>query len=284
MQGTGRIVGQVTEPHGGPNPSPWPFVRGEIYGEIGGPGRIEFITDEDGRFAVENAPVGRVTVGISYMATADMGGYHSREAHVVEGQETQVLFTPPPGTPDVPLEFVVGDGSEDHRLAGLGLRKSRPAKKDDSTSWEEPHLAIELLPPADVPAAIPPTVRCRLERPGATPCTIQGVPKGHYRLQATAWFVVYSTRSRTSPFSGGKLKSPARPPRPADPDPPQPSFAHRDDRAGRCKDQRVCGFPESKATSAIGKRLLRRLGLPLLAGRQVHGLGTRSRPWLGSGG
>ena len=207
MQGAGRIVGQVTEPHGGPNPSPWPFVRGEIYGEnySGGPGHIEFITDEDGRFAVENAPVGRVTVGISYMATADMGGYHSREAHVVEGQETQVLFTPPPGTPDVPLEFVVGDGSEAHRLAGLGLRESRPANKDDSSSREEPCLAIELLPPEGIPAAIPPTATCRLERPGATPCTIRGVPKGHYRLQVTAWFVVHSETKPNEPVFGREL-------------------------------------------------------------------------------
>lgn len=208
MQGAGRIVGQVTEPHGGPNPSPWPFVRGEIYGEnySGGPGHIEFITDEDGRFAVENAPVGRVTVSISYMATADMGGWHSREAYVVEGQETQVLFTPPPGTPDVPLEFVVGDGSEAHRLAGLGLRESPPTNKDDSSPGEEPDLAIALLPPADIPAAIPPAVTCRLERPGVTPCTIPGVPKGPYRLQVTAWFVVYSETKPNEPVFGRELE------------------------------------------------------------------------------
>ncbi|MBM4094170.1 MAG: hypothetical protein FJ276_32905, partial [Planctomycetes bacterium] len=208
MQGTGRIVGQVTEPGDDPNPSPWPFVRGEIYGETdsGGPGRIEFITDEDGRFAVEDAPVGRVTVGISYMATADMGGYHLREAHVVEGRETQVLFTPPPGTPDVPLEFVVGDGSEAHRLAGLGLRESRPANEDDSSSWEEPHLAIGLLPLADVPAGIPPTVRCRLERPGVTPCTIRVVAKGHRRLHVAAWFVVYSETKPNEPVFRRELE------------------------------------------------------------------------------
>lgn len=208
MQGTGRIVGQVTEPYGGPNPSPWPFVRGEIYGEnySGGPGHIEFITDEDGRFAVENAPLGRVTVSISYMATADMGSWHSREAYVVEGQETQVLFTPPPGTPDVPLEFVVGDGSEAHRLAGLGLRESRPANKDDSSSREEPCLAIELLPPEGIPAAIPPTATCRLERPGVPPCTIRGVPKGHYRLQVTAWFVVHSETKPNEPVFRRELE------------------------------------------------------------------------------
>lgn len=195
MQGTGRVVGQVTEPDDGPSPAPWPFVRGEIYGETysGGPGRIEFITDEDGRFAVEDAPVGRVTVGVSYMATADMGGYHSREAQVVEGRETQVFFTPPPGTPDVPLEFVVGDGSEVHRLAGLGLRESRPMNKEDSAWEQDTHLAVELLPPEDTAAAIPPTPTCLLERPGVTPCTIRGVPKGQYRLQVAAWLYVYST-------------------------------------------------------------------------------------------
>ena len=65
---------------------------------------------------------GRVSVAFPYMATADVGGLHSREVQVVEGRESQVWFAPPPGTPDVPVEFVVGDGSEAHRLAGLGLR------------------------------------------------------------------------------------------------------------------------------------------------------------------
>jgi hypothetical protein len=30
LLGTGRIVGQVTEPDDGPSPSPWPFVRGPL--------------------------------------------------------------------------------------------------------------------------------------------------------------------------------------------------------------------------------------------------------------
>ncbi|MCY2993318.1 MAG: carboxypeptidase regulatory-like domain-containing protein [Planctomycetota bacterium] len=191
VRGTGRLVGQVTQPSDETGHPPWPFVRGAITSP-GVPGRVEFITDEDGRFTVEEAPVGRVTVGISYMATADMGASHSREVQVVEGRETRVWFAPPPGTPDVPLEFVVGDGSERHRLAGLGLRESRPANKEDSSYGEDTHVNIELLPPEGTAAAIPSTPTCLLERPGVTPCTIRGVPKGRYRLQVAAWLNAYS--------------------------------------------------------------------------------------------
>jgi len=192
LRGTGRIVGQVTEPDDGPSPSPWPFVRGQIYCWPV-PGQAEFITDEDGRFTVEDAPVGRVRVAISYMATADMGGCHSREAQVVEGRETQLWFAPPPGAPDVPLEFVVGDGSDAHRLAGLGLRESRPKPQDDSLLGEDTHVDIELLPPKDAAAAIPRTPSCLLEHPGVTTCTIRAVPKGRYCLRVAPWLNAYST-------------------------------------------------------------------------------------------
>ena len=186
VRGTGRIVGRASAPYDETDRAPWPFVRGEII-PADVPGRIEFITDEDGRFTVQDAPVGRVNVAFHYMISADVGGLHSRKVQVVEGRESQVWFAPPPGTPDVPLEFIVGDGSEAHRLAGLGLRKSRPAEKDDSSPWEDPHLGIEITPPEDVSAAIPPTTTCRIERPGVTPLTVRGIPKGHCRLHVTAY-------------------------------------------------------------------------------------------------
>jgi hypothetical protein len=53
---------------------------------------IEFKTDEQGRFHLDNVPVGEVAVNIPYWATADILDAYTKIATVREGQVTEVSF------------------------------------------------------------------------------------------------------------------------------------------------------------------------------------------------
>jgi hypothetical protein len=59
---------------------------------------IEFKTDEQGRFRLDNVPVGNVAVNIPYWQTPELLKSHTRTATVREGNVTEVRFFDPSGT------------------------------------------------------------------------------------------------------------------------------------------------------------------------------------------
>jgi hypothetical protein len=98
LRGTGTIVGQIFSPEKSQvKPA---YARGEIYFQIGGEAEsnremIPFTADANGKFRVENVPVGNVSVHLPFMATADIRDAVVREASVVEDKTTEVKFFEP---------------------------------------------------------------------------------------------------------------------------------------------------------------------------------------------
>jgi hypothetical protein len=118
-EGTGRIVGQAgakwSSTSGWIHYASWGRYIGET-DPHGGPGRFHdigfsFSTDKGGRFSVDGVPAGLLTVGFTY-APFDVVYEDHRAVQVVEGQATEVRFFDTSGDWDLPLEIVIGDGSE----------------------------------------------------------------------------------------------------------------------------------------------------------------------------
>ena len=225
MRGTGRILGQVTEPDDGPSPGPWPFVRGESTPRTP-PARLNSSPTKTGdspsRMRRWASPRGYQLHGYGGHGGLPLAGSTGRGR---PGNPGPVYPTTRNAGRTVGVRR--GDGSESHRLAGLGLRESRPAPPEDSFLGADAHLDIQLLPPEDAAAAIPPTPMCLIERPGVHPGDYYcGVPPGRYRFKLAPWLTFYSTS--TEPLLRVGLRGHRRDyPRPADPHPPQSGFARR---------------------------------------------------------
>jgi hypothetical protein len=104
---------------------------------------IEFKTDEQGRFRLDNVPVGNVAVNIPYQLTADMFDAYVRLATVREGSVTEVRFFDTSGTWELACQFVIGDGSQAHFACGTGIGAKR---KVANVTTRRPMFRIELLP------------------------------------------------------------------------------------------------------------------------------------------
>jgi hypothetical protein len=98
FRGTGTVVGQIfssEKSHVKPA-----YARGEIYFQIGDEAEsnrdmIPFTADANGKFRVENVPVGNISVHLPFMATADVRNAVVRDASVFEGKTTEVKFIEP---------------------------------------------------------------------------------------------------------------------------------------------------------------------------------------------
>jgi hypothetical protein len=95
--GRGTIVGILNGPG---KPGPLAFAEGHVsFSDNAGRSNadefahlkpIPFTTDENGRFRVDNVPIGEVSVNIPFHATADIISAHTWNARVFEGQTTKV--------------------------------------------------------------------------------------------------------------------------------------------------------------------------------------------------
>jgi hypothetical protein len=102
--GRGTIEGIVNNPK---KTGRWAFAEGHVsFSDNSGRSNadefahlnpIPFKTDENGRFRLDNVPVGDVSVDIPFHATADIISSHTQKARVLEGQTTEVRFFDPLG-------------------------------------------------------------------------------------------------------------------------------------------------------------------------------------------
>jgi hypothetical protein len=103
VAGRGTLVGTIFHPD--QKGRPWAFASGNItFADSAGRHGdsfsqefdhlkpIEFKTDEQGRFRVDNVPTGAVAVNIPYRISADMGAAYTRLARVSAGKATEVRF------------------------------------------------------------------------------------------------------------------------------------------------------------------------------------------------
>lgn len=79
-----------------------------------------FRTDEQGRFRIDNVPIGRVRVSLPRWVSADMIMSDTLVAGVSEGENTEVEFFGPSRREKVRCHVIVGDDTEVHRKSGLG--------------------------------------------------------------------------------------------------------------------------------------------------------------------
>jgi len=205
VRGTGRIVGRAwksTNWGGGV----WARAVGSV-DPSGADHSISFETDEDGRFAVDGVAAGRCSISFSFNHSSDVRDAFTRVAEVVEGQSTEVRFFDPGGDWSLPLEFIVGDGSQAQFRNGAGLvpKKRAAAKPPDATklkgpaaieAWlgfrggdyvRQPMLFVELLARPGEPSSFP---NADWRDPAARPAariTVPDVHPGKYRLRIGDW-------------------------------------------------------------------------------------------------
>ncbi|MCX6879655.1 MAG: carboxypeptidase-like regulatory domain-containing protein, partial [Verrucomicrobia bacterium] len=185
VQGTGRVVGILHEPKGRERPQP--FESGAVVcpypaAPLGKSTErsIFFKTDEQGRFAVEDVPVGRVSVEFSYMLSSDCVDTYGRTAVVAEGRATEVRFFDPKQAWDLPLQVVVGDGSESQFGTGTGMAAAR---KVENVTTRKPMFLVELEPEPGQAVSFPRPDWYEVEGFRETPIAVPDVHPGKYRLR-----------------------------------------------------------------------------------------------------
>lgn len=105
------------------------------YSSIGG--IVGFTTDEKGRFALENAPVGLNGVGFSYNVLIDVIDHFNHSVTVLPNCTTEVRINVPDESKlcwKLPVEVMVGDGSREDVIAGCGITNPKflhPDSHDD---------------------------------------------------------------------------------------------------------------------------------------------------------
>ncbi len=126
--------------------------------------KIDFLTNEEGQFTLEDVPVGLVYVGfplMQYPITSD-----SKEVEVCENRTTNMTPEGPNVTRSVRVEITIGDGSIAQSQSGKGLQlkaetkppvrpdpppkeldKERANTLDRDTSAHEQYFQVELIPP-----------------------------------------------------------------------------------------------------------------------------------------
>ncbi|HUT12662.1 MAG TPA: carboxypeptidase-like regulatory domain-containing protein, partial [Thermoguttaceae bacterium] len=185
VQGTGRVVGVLYDPKGKERPQP--SESGAIVCPYPGAplGKstdrsIFFETDEQGRFAAEDVPVGPVSVQFSYMVTSDWVDTYGRTAIVTEGGTTEVRFFDPKNAWDLPLQVVVGDGSEGQFGTGTGMAA---AQKVENVTTRNPMFLVELEPEPGQTVSFPRPDWYEVEGFRGTRIDVPDVHPGKYRLR-----------------------------------------------------------------------------------------------------
>jgi beta-lactamase regulating signal transducer with metallopeptidase domain len=185
VQGTGRVVGVVYDPKGTERPQP--FESGAVVCPYPGAplGKstdrsIFFKADEQGRFAAEDVPAGPVSVEFSYMLSSDCVGTHGRTAVVTEGGTTEIRFFDPKKAWDLPLQVVVGDGSEGQFGTGTGMAA---ALKVENVTTRNPMFLVELEPEPGQAVSFPRPDWYEVEGFRGTRIAVPDVHPGKYRLR-----------------------------------------------------------------------------------------------------
>lgn len=203
LAGCGRIVGVAYSPaticENGvcrldPNRGVWAFADGDVYvrNSIRGSGSdeltqfrpIHFKTDERGRFQVEGIPAGTVSVSFPFNISADIIGGHSRSARVVEDHETELRFFDTSGNWEVPLQFLVGDGSAGQFSSGSGMGADR---KVNNVTTRDPMFRVELIPDDSQPASYCAADWEELDK--NKQIILHDVQPGRYRLLINDWLM-----------------------------------------------------------------------------------------------
>jgi hypothetical protein len=150
VAGTGTLVGQVYDAD--QKGRPWAFADGNVAfqdssgnsnaEEFGHLKRIEFKTDEGGRFKLNNVPIGLVSVNIPYYM-GDVGGAYSRVARISEGKITEVRFFGTSETWNLTCQFIIGDGSPAQFSSGTGTGAKR---KVENVTTRPAMFRVDLVP------------------------------------------------------------------------------------------------------------------------------------------
>jgi hypothetical protein len=185
VRGTGRVVGVLHDPK--EKGRPQPFESGAVVCPYPGAplGKstdrsLFFKADGHGRFAVEDVPAGRVSVEFSYMLSSDCVDTYGRTAVVAEGLTTEVRFFDPQQAWDLPLQVVVGDGSEGQFNTGTGMAGTR---KVENVTTRNPMFLVELEPEPGQPVSFPRPDWYEVAGFRGTLIGVPDVHPGKYRLR-----------------------------------------------------------------------------------------------------
>ena len=154
---------------------------------------IECMTDENGRFSVDNVPAGLVKVGIPYMIF-DLLCADEWAVQVVEGKTTEVRILDPVRSRPMPVEFRFGDGSKAHYESATGFGAKRKVKYvtsrltrdgDDVAGPRRPGFRVDLIPrPGQAISFVDPDWE---ELDGKKQIVLTDVSPGSYRLRVIDW-------------------------------------------------------------------------------------------------
>jgi hypothetical protein len=152
-------------------------------------GRVSFTTDENGRFALENAPAGRNSVGFNYNVLIDVIGSHDHLLDVLPGRTTEVRINVPEDSElcwKLPVEVMVGDGSRDDVIAGCCITNPKFFTPPSYNDPEVPGISLAFEPPADQAVSWPAEDDSMfIEIPsggGPGRAVLQGIHPGRYRV------------------------------------------------------------------------------------------------------
>ena len=194
-RGTGAIFGQVFSKHSNKGEGE-PFAGGHIdyqdnLGKLSADRfsqhdvikTICFDADEEGKFRVENVPVGTVSVSIPHQVTADIIGADTICANVIEGKATEVRFFDPSDERKAVFAFHIGDGSQAQYLTGTGKGAERTV---ENVTDRPPMFRVGLTPLESLPIAYP---SCddwqELDERGQI--ALAGVARGRYKIFISDW-------------------------------------------------------------------------------------------------
>ena len=182
-----------------PKRPPWAFAEGTIvpagrcgphdldWHRPGSGSPIRFKTDAQGRFRVDNVPVGRVAVDFEVQGHITFS--YRRIAFVLEGQSTEVRFFEPSDAWNVTGLFVIGDGSLAQYLSGTGMGAER---KVEGVTTHRPMFHVDLEPKERKPVSFcEPDWYEIHEQPRIR---LRDVHPGKYHAVVSAWLMSIGVR------------------------------------------------------------------------------------------
>ncbi len=176
---SGRIEGQAFNENG----EPWVFKEGCLfhkeYDDVRSWSR-SFMTDEDGRFVLEDVPADRVGVGIVRQCTADVFTVDAEDVYVMPGETSRVVLNDPELdiSRDACFRIRIGDGSQAQRESGTAIASKRQM---ENVIVPHPILCVVLDP------IHPTNARTRKEHrhtfDPSNMLTVANVADGEYRVR-----------------------------------------------------------------------------------------------------
>ena len=121
LAGTGRVVGTVHR-LGGLEETVWPFafVWASWNSRDSGPEVTrQFVTGEDGQFAIENAPEGRIDLQVLFSPVYDFVPSAGWSVQVIAGKTTEVRTFNRGRDSQLALLIAEGDGSRDNSISEM---------------------------------------------------------------------------------------------------------------------------------------------------------------------